>query len=72
MIPKNQKKLNSFIDYCRKHPEERFWQALRNWSGYSFILAVKKGVPFRLKANDSPFSHESMLPMGTEDTFYIE
>ena len=29
--------LTSFIRYCVTHPEERFWQALRNWSGYSFI-----------------------------------
>ncbi len=31
--------LSSFIRYCVKHPDERFWQALRNWSGYSFIFA---------------------------------
>lgn len=30
---KNKKLLNSFVDYCLKHPNERFWQALRNWSG---------------------------------------
>ena len=31
------KTLKSFIDYCVAHPQERFWQALRNWSGFSFI-----------------------------------
>lgn len=31
--------LMSFLEYCRTHPEERFWQALRNWSGYQFIFA---------------------------------
>lgn len=31
--------LTSFIMYCRAHPEQRFWQALRNWSGFCFIYA---------------------------------
>ena len=35
---KTEKVLNSFIKYCKKHPEERFWQALRNWSKFGFIL----------------------------------
>lgn len=35
---KNQKSLASFVDYCLEHPEERFWQALRNWSGNDYIL----------------------------------
>jgi hypothetical protein len=34
---KNSKVLESFVNYCEAHPEERFWQALRNWSGYSFV-----------------------------------
>lgn len=29
---KNQKLLEEFTAYCNAHPEERFWQALRNWS----------------------------------------
>ncbi len=33
--------LSSFIRYCVRHPDERFWQALRNWSGYNFIYAAK-------------------------------
>ena len=35
---RNSEILSSFIAYCKAHPEERFWQALRNWSGYSFVL----------------------------------
>lgn len=35
---KNQEKLFSFMEYCLQHPELRFWQALRNWSGKAFIL----------------------------------
>ena len=32
--------LKSFVQYCETYPELRFWQALKNWSEYSFILAV--------------------------------
>lgn len=32
-----------FLDYCLKHPEQRFWQALRNWSGASSIHFVRVG-----------------------------
>lgn len=34
---KNQKLLADFILYCVEHPHERFWQALRNWSGFNFV-----------------------------------
>ena len=36
---KNSKVLAGFVAYCKAHPEERFWQALRNWSGYVTIIA---------------------------------
>jgi len=39
---KNVKLLVEFDEYCNKHPEERFWQALRNWSGFAFICASKQ------------------------------
>jgi hypothetical protein len=29
---KNDERLESFVKYCTEHPEERFWQALRNWA----------------------------------------
>lgn len=29
--------LKNFIKYCEEHPEERFWQAVRNFSGSDFI-----------------------------------
>lgn len=38
---KNSQELKSFIDYCLKNPEQRFWQALRNWSGWQFIGVSK-------------------------------
>jgi len=34
---KSQLLLESFVVYCQEHPEERFWQALRNWSRWSFV-----------------------------------
>jgi hypothetical protein len=32
------KLLEEFTTYCREHPQERFWQALRNWCGHNFLL----------------------------------
>jgi len=58
MINSNEKTLKSFVEYCEKNPELRFWQALRNWSGYSFIFG-----------SQSPdFDDTETL----EDTSYIE
>jgi len=48
--------LQSFNQYCVEHPTERFWQALRNWSGYAFIIGAVQ-LP------------KSLFPWG-EDTFY--
>lgn len=36
--------LASFIVYCMTHPQLRFWQALRNWSGYHFIVATDTDI----------------------------
>ncbi len=29
---KSKKELNSFIKYCKKYPDLRFWQALYSWA----------------------------------------
>jgi len=42
---KSKKLLISFVWYCIRNPEQRFWQALRNWSGYNFIYASNKLLP---------------------------
>jgi len=34
-----------FMRYCIQHTEERFWQALRNWSGHKFIYASDEYYP---------------------------
>lgn len=55
---KNKKILKEFISYCESHPQERFWQALTNWSGYKFIL----------RSNSSTWRKDGLA----EDTFYVE
>lgn len=39
---KNHKLLKSLSRYCEAHPEERFWQAVRNWGNFSYLVAVDK------------------------------
>jgi hypothetical protein len=53
------KTLKSFVDYCEKHKELRFWQALSNWSGFYFILQTKSQTGW-------------MNNKFIEDTYYIE
>jgi predicted nucleotidyltransferase len=36
-VIKSKDLLNSFTEYCKANPDLRFWQALRNWSEFSFI-----------------------------------
>lgn len=43
-MSKNEKVLKDFVAYCEANPELRFWQALRNWSGYPFIMAGDPGT----------------------------
>ena len=41
---RNSKVLASFVAYCKAHPHDRFWQALRNWAGAgNFIFASFDG-----------------------------
>lgn len=54
---KNYNTLSDFVLYCSEHPEERFWQALRNWVGVAFIFVGDK------------LSSEAV---GGRDTFYWE
>lgn len=39
---RNSDLLWDFVAYCQDNPTQRFWQALRNWSGHSFILVMKE------------------------------
>jgi hypothetical protein len=40
---RNASVLNEFISYCRTHPHERFWQALRNWTVFDSVW-VQRGL----------------------------
>ena len=60
MKSKNKKTLDSFIKYCKRNPEQRFWQALRNWSGYAFIFGQRGCTSYE-------YVHGEY-----EDTFYKE
>jgi len=51
-VSRNSKVLASFVAYCEAHPDERFWQALRNWSEYSFILA-SAFPPYEMELSES-------------------
>jgi hypothetical protein len=53
---KNYKPLKSFIRYCIAHPEERFYQALRNWGSFGAIYGGETGREDK----------------GLMDTFYFE
>jgi hypothetical protein len=37
-MTRNSEVLASFVAYCTAHPDQRFYQALLNWSGVPFIL----------------------------------
>lgn len=55
---KQQKLLQDFTKYCLKHPEERFWQALRNWLKVDYILVAKLSLNEKDRWEDE------------EDTYY--
>lgn len=57
MENKNKKLLDSFVKYCHAHPAERFWQALRNWTGCAFIFI----------GDGDEFDRQGLV-----DTFYFE
>lgn len=57
---KSKKTLDSFVAYCEEHPQERFWQALRNWSGFPFIYIAWGSLEWE------------DIGGGVQDTFYWE
>ena len=58
MKTRNSEVLEDFVNYCKTHPDQRFWQALRNWSEFDFILG----------SHEKPFQQ----PFPFQDTFYFE
>lgn len=65
-MTRNSEALDSFIEYCESHPHERFWQALRNWSRFSFILGSAV-PPCELTPTNSARPWVDLC-----DTFYVE
>jgi hypothetical protein len=57
---RNSKLLDSFHEYCEMNPEQRFWQALRNWSGEQKILVERH------------YTSQGMPSGYTKDTFHWE
>jgi hypothetical protein len=53
---RNSEALQSFVQYCEEHPEQRFWQALRNWSKWRYIVGTN------IRGDESQ----------AVDTFYLE
>lgn len=66
MENKNKEILEAFVKYCEEHPEERFWQALRNWTDVDYILF---GATSNTKGLESTASLDG-LKVYVEDTFY--
>ena len=61
MKTRNSVLLDSFVRYCKANPDQRFWQALRNWAAVDFIL-FSRIAPYEF---DEP---EGWL----KDTFHME
>lgn len=67
---KNKK---SFLVYLSKHPQERMFQALRNWSGYNFILGSSHSageVVFDEKGAKK-YGRFNKKKFKIEETFYL-
>jgi len=56
------KTLKSFVDYCEKYPNLRFWQALADWAGVNYILIAKNSSWYN--CDDQKFN--------LTDTYYFE
>lgn len=41
----NKELLDSFVAYCKNNPDQRFWQALRNWADLDFVYGSMNGMP---------------------------
>lgn len=65
---KSSKLLESFTSYCEDNPEQRFFQALRNWIGCESLLTWnRKKEGFN---GDYCMLSPALEELGCEDTFY--
>lgn len=65
-IMKSKKQLESFTAYCNQYPEQRFFQALRNW----YAQTIDKKVNFILTAEVNNNPRQDELWTNEKDTFY--
>lgn len=59
--------LYAFVKYCLEHSDQRFWQALRNWSKSPYIL---KSSHFDPDMFDEKFIKKHKKSFNISDTFY--
>jgi len=57
---KSKELLDSFTKYCENNPEQRFWQALTNWSKFKFIFGC-----------ECTFLNIEEVPEDLRDVFYL-
>lgn len=43
----------SFVAYLAAHPEQRFWQAVRNWSGFAELYGTERLTPYGSRVTDT-------------------
>lgn len=53
---RDEKTKKKFIKYMKDHPDERFWQSIRNFTFYGFVYVSSRLID----------------EVGLKDTFYIE
>jgi len=56
---KSAKLLGSFVAYCMQNPELTFWQALRNWAEYKYIIASDECPVFNNQFNTYNWSERN-------------
>lgn len=66
MINKNERMLKRFTAYCEAHPEERFFQALRNFAQ----LHIDSDINFVFFGAGNIMDYDGMNLL--RDTFYME
>lgn len=57
MTIRSQKTKEAFIKYLEDHPQERFWQAVRNFSKYNYIFGGYS--PDKTDAKDTFYEEEN-------------
>lgn len=65
---KSKALLDSFTQYCKENPSQRFWQALSNWAQAFAIMVFKPKLNTRCMTD----YQAAFDDMGLKDTFYSD